>query len=310
MDKKKLVILSRSFASSSKEPFEYLEKNGIEYEHKPNNEPENTERIAEWIGDADAVIVGADVIDRYVLDKCPRLKAVQKHGVGMDAIDMALCEERGIKVGATPGANNDSVADLTVLLMMAVCRNLKGNTLNDPSPSWKTGPLTKELYKAKVGLVGYGRIGHGVALRLTGFSCEIFVYDPFMKPENITTPNTHLCELDEVLANADIVSIHAPLNESTKNMIDASAFAKMKDGVFIVNTSRGGLMDYRALYDALKSGKVAGAGLDVFPEEPPKDEPLITLPNVVATPHIATHTKESNYRMGMMCAENVVSFLK
>ncbi|MDD3164411.1 MAG: phosphoglycerate dehydrogenase [Oscillospiraceae bacterium] len=306
--KHRVAILSRSFGSASGRPFEILEENGIEYTIAHNTEPENRDKIISFIGDADAVIPGSDIIDRYVLDHCPNLKCVSKHGVGLDAIDLPLAKARGVEVCCTPGANNDAVADMALLLMLAVQRNLRKDMITTASPSWKNKKLSADLFHATVGLVGYGKIGSGVAQRLSGFDCTILVYDPYIDPAHITTPNTHIVTLDELLERSDMVSLHLPLNDSTRNIIDATAIAKMKDGAAIVNTSRGGTMDYEALRAALESGHLSGAGLDVFPVEPPVNEPLLELPNVVAMPHMATYTRDANTRMGTMAAQNIVDY--
>jgi len=308
--KPQVAILSRSFGAASKAPFECLDKNGIAYTVKHNSQPQNEQLVAQLIGNADAAILGSDVINAYVLDHCPNLKIISKHGVGLDAIDLDLAEKRKVKVCCTKDANNETVADLTVLMMLALKRQLRQNVIREATPSWKSKELTHDLFEATVGLVGYGHIGYGVARRLAGFKAKILVYDPYVKPEHITTPDTHLVTLKELLAQSDVVSLHLPLNKDTELLINREAIAGMKDGAIIINTSRGGIMDYEALYEALKTGKLAGAGLDVFPQEPPKDMPIITLDNVVATPHIATHTKESNNRMGVAAAQNVVDYFK
>lgn len=305
---RRVAVLSRSFATASDAPFRRLEEAGFSYTVRHNTDPENTRLVAELIADADAVIPGSDVIDRTVLDRCPNLKVISKHGVGLDAIDLELCRERGIRVCCTPNANNEAVADLTVLLMLALQRRLRSNLLSEATPSWGYRTLSRDLFGAAVGLVGCGRIGMAVARRLAGFSARILVYDPFLDPAALTTPNTRLVSLEELLAQSDIVSLHLPLTEATANLIGAEAIARMRDGALVINTSRGGTLDYRALYGALVSGKLGGAGLDVYPVEPPVNEPLLTLPNVLATPHIATYTKEANLRMGLAAAENVIRF--
>ncbi|MFA5634755.1 MAG: phosphoglycerate dehydrogenase [Anaerovoracaceae bacterium] len=305
----KVVILSRTFGKASDDPINYLHEHGIEYELVRNDRPEDYEWIAEKIGDADAVITGSDVINRYVMDHCPNLRVICKHGVGLDNIDLRLAKERGIGVKNTPDANNESVADLTVLIILALLRGFLHNAIKSSTPDWKAKMLTNDLYGKTVGLIGFGKIGSSVAKRLVGFDTTILVYDPYIESEAIVTANTFLCDFDEVLSRSDIVSLHLPLDDSTYNIIDYGAIMKMKDGAIIINTSRGCLIDNDALYNALKSGKLKGAGLDVFPVEPPVNDPLLTLDNVVATPHIAPHTVEANYRMGMGTSRNVVSYL-
>jgi D-3-phosphoglycerate dehydrogenase len=168
--------------------------------------------------------------------------------------------------------------------------------------------LTHDLYQKTVGIIGYGEIGRSVARRLAGFSCEILAYDPCFEEAGFEK-FVKKAELEEIYSASDIITLHAPLNENTRQLINGETLGKMKEGVVIVNTSRGDLIDEKALYQALVDGKVQGAGLDVFSKEPPVGEPLLTLPNVVATPHIATHTVESNYRMGIRAVENVIQVL-
>jgi len=302
----KVAVLSRSFGKAGDDPFRMLDENGFKYTLTRNNAPEDTDHTVELIGDADAVIVGSEKITSEVLEKCPQLKLISKHGVGLDAIDLAACEKKGVAVRNTPHANNDAVADLTIMLMLGVLRDLKRRLITSVTPGWESGPLSKDLFHADVGIIGFGNIGRGVAKRLEGFSCNICAYDPFIKEASVS--GVRMVDLHELLGKSDIISIHAPLTDATRNMIDKDAVNSMKDGAIVINTARGGLMDYRALYEALVSGKLGGAGLDVYPQEPPVNEPLLVLPNVVATPHIATHSLGSNLKMGVAAVQNIIDF--
>jgi len=302
---KKIVILSRSFAKASDEPLDYLKRMNYTCVLARNNNPLDTKWIAEQIGDADAVIVGSDVIDRYVMDNCPNLQVISKHGVGLDNIDLNLAKQRGIQVVTTLDANSESVADFTIMLMLAVTRNLKENIINEPSPDWKAKHLSTDLCGKTVGLLGYGKIGSGVARRLVGFGVRILICDPQITESDIVTVNTELCDFDEMLKESDVVSLHLPLTDETRYMFSKETFHKMKNGAILINTARGGLINMQDLREALESGKLAGTGLDVYPQEPPVNEPILCFQNVLATPHIAPHTKETNYRMGMAAAINV-----
>jgi D-3-phosphoglycerate dehydrogenase len=304
-EKKKIAILSRSFATGSRRPLEFLDEHGYEYHIARNGSPQDKERIAKTIGDADGVIVGSDVIDSFVLDRCKNLKVISKHGVGLDSIDTEAAKKRGIMITTTGDANTESVADFTIMLMLAVIRNLKVNILNDPSPLWEVKGLSSDLYGKTVGLLGYGKIGRSVAQRLSGFCVRILVYDPYIVKNVIVTDNTRLCGLDSLLEESDVVSLHLPLTEQTRHLFNRHTFSKMKDHAVLINTARGGLVDLQDLGEALKTGGLLGAGLDVFPNEPPTNEPALCLPNVIATPHIATHTKEANCRMGMAAVKNI-----
>ncbi len=307
----KLVILSRSFAKSTDKPLILLKDSGIDYALKRNNEPENEEKIAEMIGDADAVIIGSERIGEVVFSRCKNLKVISKHGVGLDSVDLCGAKERNIIVTNTPDANHQSVADLTWLLILAASRNLLKNIVSPKTFDWKVSPLTNEVYKKTIGIIGYGKIGAAVARRGMGFDNRVLVFDPMVSTSlKVNGLDIKKVELNELLSQSDIITLHAPLNPQSKHMINGKAFGKMKDGVIIINTSRGGLIDESALNEALIAGKVKFAGVDVFSTEPPVGNPLLELDNVIATPHIGTHTMEANYRMGMAAVHNVVTELR
>lgn len=307
MKQAKTVILSRSFAKSGPEPFEYLERHNIAYELRRNDLPEDTEGIAASIGDAVGIITGSDVINQYVLDRCPNLKVISKHGVGLDSIDLKLAAQRNIKVSITADANFESVADMTLMMMLNILRDFSANRICSRSPSWNSTPLSHDLFGKTVGLIGYGKIGMAVARRLAGFGVELLIYDPALRSQVIQIARP--VDLDTLLKMSDIVSLHAPLNEETHNMINAASIRKMKDGAVLINTSRGALVDIKALYEALISEKLSGAGLDVYPTEPPVNEPILELNNVMATSHIAAHTVEANRRMGLDAVHNLAASL-
>lgn len=307
----KLVALARSFAKVSSKPIEYLEENGIKVEIKRNHYVNDEERIAELIGDADAVIVGSDKIGQTVFDRCKRLKVISKHGVGLDSIDLEGAQKNGIIVTNTPGANHESVADLAWLLIMAASRDLLGVSEYVKQMNWQYPHLGSEVFQKTIGIIGYGRIGRAVAKRAAGFENKVLVYDPVVQEiEPVNGLNIEKVSLNTLLAESDIITLHAPLTAETQGMLGEEAFNVVKPGVILVNTSRGELIDEEALYKALISKKVRAAALDVFIKEPPVGSPLLTLNNVIATPHIGTHTEESNMRMGMMAAKNVVRILK
>ncbi|MDF2519936.1 MAG: Glyoxylate reductase [Clostridia bacterium] len=309
-NKFKLVALARSFAKCSQKPLEYLEDSGIEVIVKRNHDVNNEEKVAELIGDADAVIVGSDKIGQIVFDACRNLKVISKHGVGLDSIDLENAKRRGIIVTNTPGANHESVADLTWLLIMTASRDFLGISEYVKRMDWHYPNMGNEVIGKTIGIIGYGRIGKSVAKRASGFDNRVLVFDPMVeKIEPINDLDIKKVSLDALLRESDIITLHAPLTEKTQLMINEQAISNVKQGAIIVNTSRGELIDEKALYNALLSGKIKAAALDVFTKEPPVGNPLLTLKNVIATPHIGTHTEESNIRMGMAAAENAVSAL-
>lgn len=307
----KLAVLARSFAKVSSKPIEYLNSNDIQVEIKRNHQVNDEEKVAELIDDADAVIVGSDKIGELVFERCKNLKVISKHGVGLDSIDLVGAEKRGIIVTNTPGANHESVADLTWLLIMAASRDLIGINEYVKRMDWQFPNLGSEVFQKTIGIIGYGRIGSAVARRALGFENNVLVYDPVIEEiEPVFGLNIRKVSLKTLLEESDIISIHAPLTPETLGMLSVEAFSVIKPGAIIVNTSRGELIDEDALYYALVSGKIKMAALDVFSKEPPLGSPLLTLKNVIATPHVGTHTQESNIRMGMMAAENVVRNLR
>ncbi len=307
----KLAVLARSFAKASSQPIEYLKENGIHVEIKRNHDVNNEQRVAELIGEADAVIIGSDKIGDIVIDNCKNLKVISKHGVGLDNIDLEKVKNKGIIVTITPGANHESVADLTWLLILAASRDFLDVMEYVKQKNWCYPELGKEVFQKTIGIIGYGRIGKAVARRAVGFENRVIVYDPIIKHiEPVANLNIELVSFKTLLKESDIISLHAPLTAETQMMLDEEAFSLVKPGVILVNTSRGELINEAALYNALVSGKVRAAALDVFAKEPPIGSPLLTLKNVIPTPHIGTHTEESNLRMGMMAAKNVVTALK
>ena len=300
----RIAVVSRSFGKSSQAPLDYLLERGYDVRVRRSVNLHDPAEIASLIGEADCAIVGNDTIDAYVMDRCPNLKVVSKMGVGLDAIDLKEAEKRGIRVMYTPAANNESVADLAVLLILGCLRHLREYMMTRPTPDWSVRAMGNELGGKTVGIVGFGRIGHAVAKRLTGFDVSMLAYDAYL-PEDAELPaGVRRCGFDELLAGSDIVTIHAPLTGETAGMFCRETFEKMKPGSILINTARGGLVRTEDLRDALKSGHIRAAGLDVFEEEPVKDEEMLQWESVLATPHIAAHTTEANIRMGMECAVN------
>lgn len=235
---------------------------------------------------ADVIVPGFAAVDAALVEGSPSLRMVHKWGVGIDAIDLDALRRRGIALAITNGANAGPVAELAVALMLAVYRRIPYVNRALREGRWPTPEMRETCYQIAgktVGLVGFGRIGRTVARRLSGFDAQVIYVDP-QRAE--ASPHATERPLDELLASSDIVSLHLPLTASTAKLIDPAAIARMKDGAVLINTARGGLVDEVALYDALCSGKLRGAGLDAFDPEPPaKNNPLLTLDQVVVTPH-------------------------
>lgn len=302
----RVVVLARSFARASREPWEILERAGLIVEKKHNPEPENEEVVANLIGDASAVLVGVDKVGETVFSRCPNLKVVSKHGVGVDNIDLEAARRHGVIVTNAPGANSESVADMTFALILAFFRHLPLLIERVKNKEWGSPVLGEELSEKIIGIVGMGRIGKGVAKRALGFGMKVIFYDPLVEDGG---EGCCKVSLEELFARADIVSLHAPLTAETRGMINSSLLSRMKESAVFVNTARGELVDEEALYSLLKEGKIRGAALDVLSTEPPFASPLFGLPNVIVTPHVAAHTKEANIKMGRIAALNIVKAL-
>ncbi len=256
-----------------------------------------------------------DRIDAALLDSAPGLRVVSQMAVGYDNIDIAACAARGIPVGNTPGALTETTADLAFALLLATARRLMEAERYTRSGQWQTwSPMQLagyDVHHAALGIVGMGRIGSAVAQRAAGFAMRILYHHPRPDLEAERNLKATRVDLDTLLAQSDFVSLHTPLTEATRHLIGAAQLARMKPTAILINTARGGIVDEAALYAALRDGQIAGAGLDVFAQEPlPLDAPLLTLPNVVALPHIGSASIATRARMAALAAENLVAGLE
>lgn len=243
-----------------------------------------------------AVVRGATKITRNVIQAASNLELIVRAGIGLDNIDCDAAKEKGIQVNNTPAATTTSVAEHALGLMLAAVRNHGKANLSMKAHKWEKKALSgTELFQKTLGIIGSGRIGLEVARLGSAFGMQVLVYDIIDVQTDLDLKQV---DLDELLAQSDVISLHLPLNEQTKHMISDAEFAKMKDGVILVNASRGGTVDEKALYEALESGKVRAAGIDVFEKEPPDEYTLIDHPNVIVTPHIGAAAKEGQKRAG------------
>jgi len=253
-----------------------------------------------------------DKIDGELMDSNPRLKVVSNYAVGFDNIDVPAATARGIPIGNTPGVLTDTTADLAFTLLMASARRIQESIDYVRAGKWKTwGPklLTGlDVHGATLGIVGFGRIGRGMAKRASGFGMRVLYNDVSRHADLEPSLGVTYADMDTLLRESDFVSIHTDLNASTRHLMNATAFAKMKRTAYLINTARGPIVDPQALYDALKSGKIAGAALDVTEPEPISlDSPLLTLPNCLIVPHIASASVATRAKMAQMAAANVVA---
>jgi D-3-phosphoglycerate dehydrogenase len=303
---KRVVIAARSFASTDPAPRETLQRAGVTVV-QPGTPPRGPE-LAAMLEDADALIVGAIPLTEEHFAAAPRLRVVAMHGVGVDHIDLQAAAAHGVVVTNAPGSNDSAVADLAIGLMLACLRQIPAADRAAREGEWR-GVIGEELSGKHVGILGWGRIGRNVARRLSGFDVSLLVHDPYVEDAVIAAGGGLPLSLEDMLAQADIVSLHLPLTPETCNLLDAGRLAKMKPGSYLINTARGGIVDEAALLALLRCGHLAGAGLDCFAVEPPVGNPLLTLPNVVVTPHIGAQTREAIARMGAIAAENVLRVL-
>jgi D-3-phosphoglycerate dehydrogenase / 2-oxoglutarate reductase len=270
---------------------------------------------AEMIADlknADALVVrSATKVTREMIDAAPKLRVIARAGTGVDNVDVPAATARGIVVMNAPGANSLSVAELAMGLILSMARNIPAADASMKTSKWEKSRFAgAEIRSKTLALVGLGRIGQEVASRAHAFEMQVIAHDPFISAEMAATLGVELVSLDEMCARADYISLHVPALPSTRHLFNAERFAKCRKGVRIINTARGELIDEGALADAIEAGHVAGAGLDVFDPEPPKNWRLILLPQVVATPHIAASTKEAQEQVGSETAAALRDFLK
>lgn len=268
--------------------------------------------LLEAVRGSDAVVVrSATKITAEVLGAGERLRVVGRAGVGVDNVDLAAATRRGVVVMNTPGGSNVTVAELTMAHLLGLARHLPGASASVKAGKWEKKKFQgHELFGKVLGVVGLGNIGAVVVERALAFGMKVAAYDPFITQEAAAQLGVELVTLDELWSRADAISLHVPLTEKTRNLVNDAALARMKKGVLIVNCARGGIIDEDALGRALASGQVGGAALDVFAEEPPrKDHPLFALDNFVATPHLGASTEEAQTAVSVAIAEQVVDFL-
>ncbi|MBU1106725.1 MAG: D-glycerate dehydrogenase [Candidatus Riflebacteria bacterium] len=281
----------------------------------PHYAPPTKTQLVEKISDCEAMIsLLSDKIDAEVFAAAPKLKIIAQYAVGYDNIDVQEASRRNIRVTNTPEVLTDSSADFAFAQLMAVARRVVEADRYVRNGQWQVAwhpsmMLGYDIHAATIGIIGAGRIGQAVARRAQGFSMKILYYSSSAKSEFERKTGAQRVELDTLLREADFVSLHVPLTASTRNLINAEKLALMKRTAFLINNSRGPVVDEKALYEALKAGNIAGAALDVFAGEPtPADNPLLTLDNVVVAPHISSASHATRARMAEMVAENLVAF--
>ncbi len=249
------------------------------------------------------------------MDSAPRLKVVSNLAVGYDNIDIPAATERGIPVGNTPGVLTDTTADFAFTLLMAAGRRLQEAIDDVRAGKWRTwGPMLlmgQDIHGATLGIIGFGRIGQGMAARSAGFGMRVLYYDVYRRQDLERSMGVTYADLDTLYRESDFITVHTDLNEKTRHMINQDAFSKMKRTAIVINTARGPIVDPEALYEALKTGRIGGAALDVTEPEPiPIDSPLLTLPNCIIAPHIASASVATRGKMARIAADNLIAGLR
>jgi D-3-phosphoglycerate dehydrogenase len=306
----KILVTPTSFnADTRSSARDKLDRFADEVIFNPFGRPLEAAEIIPLLDNVDGYIAGLDHINRQVLEKAPDcLKVISRYGAGYDRVDIDAATKKGIAVTATPGSNAEAVADLTMGLMLSVAREIPLLDQGVKSGGWprRTG---FEIFQKNLGIIGLGEIGKKVAARAKGFSMKIRVYDPLADRRFIEQNDLIEASLDELWRESDVITLHAPLVDDTREMINAAAIQRMKPGVILLNTARYELFNEAALLKALADGTIKGLGLDVYADEPPTDHPLLKLPNVVLTPHAGSHTLEARNRMADMAVSNLIDVL-
>lgn len=300
------VLISDKMSPKAKEVFE---QRGLEVDFKPGMTPDELKAI---IGDYDGIAIrSATKLTPELIEAASKLKVVGRAGIGVDNVNLPAASKNGVIVMNTPFGNTVTTAEHTVGLTLAAARHLGEATASTRQGKWeKSRFMGKELYRKNLGIIGTGNIGSLVIERFQGLGMHVVAYDPFISKEKAEDMGVKLVEkLDDFWPMIDFLTVHTPLTPGTKHIVNADAFSKMKDGVVVVNAARGGIFDEDALYDALKSGKVFSAALDVFEDEPAKDNKLFEFDNVIFTPHLGASTKEAQVNVAVQVAEQIADFL-
>ena len=287
-----------------------LEKLVGQARYNPHGRPLKSGELQSLLQDVDGLIAGLDEIDAAAIEAAPGLKIIARYGVGVDRVDLRAATRLGVIVTNTPGANSVAVAELAIALLLALSRKLCPANQAVHNGQWpRLSGLG--LHGKTAGLVGLGAIGREVAPRLAAFGCRVLAFDPYVSPQTAVACQASLFSLDELLRQSDFVSLHAPVTPETRGLVDAAFLGRMKPQALLINTARGELVDETALFEALQQGRLGGAGLDCFIQEPPgADHPLLSLPNVLLTPHSGSHTDEATSAMGRMALRACLAALQ
>jgi len=306
---KKILITPRSFGKQCNEAFELLKKQGYEIVRNDTGKMMPQDDLKKNISDCEGVIIGVEELNEEILKTAPNLRAIAKYGVGTDNIDIDFCKKKGITLSKTVGANADAVADYAFALILACARKVPQIHHQCMQRNWSK-VTSADVCGKTLGILGMGSIGKGVIKRAQGFSMRVMAYDPYWDEEFARQYHVEKAQMKDICMKADFISLHLPLMPETEKCIGQSELELMKTTSYLINTARGGLVDENALIDALAKKKIAGAGLDVFNEEPPADERWFKLDNVIMGSHCAASTIETTKRMSLAAAQNLLHDLE
>jgi D-3-phosphoglycerate dehydrogenase len=301
------VLISDALSPAAVQSFK---DRGITVDFQPQL-GKDKDKLAEVIGAFDGLAIrSATKVTSKILERAKKLKVIGRAGIGVDNVDIAAATAKGVIVMNTPFGNSITTAEHAITLMLALARQIPEADASTRAGKWEKNKfMGVEIFGKTLGVIGCGNIGSIVADRAIGLKMKVIAYDPFLSPERALNLGVEKVELDELFKRADFITLHTPLTDKTRNIIDAAALKKMKKSVRIINCARGGLVDEAALADALKVGHVAGAALDVFAEEPATSNPLFKLPNVVCTPHLGASTTEAQENVALQIAEQMSDYL-
>ncbi|MDD3084028.1 MAG: hydroxyacid dehydrogenase [Candidatus ainarchaeum sp.] len=288
----------------NEEAIKIIKENGIEFDYKTNlSEEELISIIAEY----DALLVRSDTkVTPKILEAGTKLKLVGRAGVGTDNIDKEKARELGIVIENTPFGNTNAAAEHTITMLMMLSKHIIHANESMKKGNWDRTFKSTELKGKTLGLIGFGNVGKKVAKVAIALEMKVIVYDPFIEENKLKEIGVKKAELEEIITKSDYISPHVPLNDKTKNMISEKEFEKMKNGVKILNVARGGVINEKALLEAIKKGKVTAAALDVYETEPPTNQELITNQKIITTPHLGANTSEAQTNVAIEIAEQVV----
>ena len=303
----KILITNASFAKYSKKAEEILIDYGLEIV-RPNQPINDENDILEYLDGVVAIITGLEPITEKIISNASKLKVIGKHGIGVDNIDIGAAKKKGITVLNAPGTNKEAVADLVFGLMLSLARKIPNSDRQVRTGKWPK-VFGQSVFGKTLGIIGLGAIGRSMVQRAKGFGMKVIAFDSYWDKEYAETNGVIYSNIDEILKEADFITLHVPLTAETKNSIGIEQLRNMKSTAYLINASRGGVVDEGALYAALKEGIIAGAGLDVFSTEPPIDSPLFELDNVILSPHMGGFTDGALATTSEFIAQAIVDSL-